>query len=146
MSRFVTNLRDKRHPERWWRPVRLDDFEVYDFVRLPKAVTVGTKKSDSLRRAHLPWTVLHTTDGDQLYPIYAADVSTDKFGMRTWLPLRTGYFAMRIGKDPVQVITVDRRHQVYVPTLIREGGQPLVFRGEAAVRRWAQAHGPITLI
>ena len=66
------------------------------------------KHEDPDWRKNWGWALFESTGALETSPYFFSELKVDEVGMRLMFPIKTRHFAMRIGPDPILLLTVDR--------------------------------------
>ena len=126
VRRLWNTLRDEPYSWNQWLVFPRDDVEFEQTLTLPNDPEAKAKEVDPNWRRNWSWILLRSLGPEVYYPI-RIDLADDRFVERSYQPLYSKYFAMRIGPKPVKVVTVDLDGNFSVPEIfLCSAGQPYI--------------------
>lgn len=121
LRRFRNYLKDGPWKQKRWFPKRklTNYLSVCKALRLPADPNALPKNVDPDWRINWKWVLLQSTEefsGLDIvrYPFYFSRTDSN-FGMRTFKPVQSKLFAMRVGDKPINVIVFDADGREYAP-------------------------------
>ena len=118
LRRFLNFLNDGPFWQKIWLPTIKSWSHLMECqkLRIPEEPGAQSKHSDPNWRLNWNWVLLQST-GNLVYYPFCYDKPENHTGMTLIYPIKTRYFAVRVGDKPFYMFTLDEDGKVHVPKL-----------------------------